>query len=222
MSWLSNPNTPAWVQAIGSIGAIVGSIIGSVWLQNRQRRISNIDAAGELAAQEQTQLRRLMAGLRAEIKAAIEQSSRHEQVISTVLVDLARARAEGKEIVRRPIQPGSMKITDGVVYRQLAAELGRLPIPLIEATVSYYARTFEIERIADSAPSAEEAYANVKGLMPRARMAAAMLIRTLEKFERAGFNPDTLAALTQDEIREIASEVSYPLEKLLRERGLSN
>jgi len=52
-------------------------------------------------------------------------------------------------------------------------------------------------------------------------MHAALLIRTLDKFEASGFAIDADIRPKPDEVRELAAKVGYPLDQVMRERGLS-
>jgi hypothetical protein len=52
-------------------------------------------------------------------------------------------------------------------------------------------------------------------------MYAALLIRTLDKFVTSGFVVDADIRPNPEEIRQLAAKVGYPLDEVMRERGLS-
>jgi hypothetical protein len=217
-TWLSNASTPAWVQACGSVLAILIAI----WIPARQRLNSLRDARAERIRQEKEHRRRLTVGLRAEINAAVAAANRHEFTIEHALKGLEEARAEGALVkAGQPIRPGSLILTDAIVYRQIAAELGQLPPELIESVVHFYTLALDLGRMADSAPTALTAYEAIRGVAPRLKMHAALLRSTLDKFETSDFAVDADIRPKPDEVRKLANKVGYPLDQVLKERGFS-
>lgn len=216
LSWLSNANTPAWVQAVGSVLAILVAVCLPAWQRSKSLR----DAAADRARQDREHLHRLTTGLRAEINAALVAADRHQTVITPGLQMLQKARAMGATIKNDPINPGSMSVTDAIIYRQIASEVGRLPPELITSVVRFYTQALDYGRFADAAPTAEQAYTQLEGLAPRLKMAAALLIKTMEKFEASDFALRADIKPTPVEVRTIAARVGYPLEEIARERGL--
>jgi hypothetical protein len=215
-SWLSNANAPAWVQAVGSVLAILVAVLLPAWQRSKSLR----DAAADHARQEREHLHRLTTGLRAEINAALVTADRHETVITPGLQQLQEMRERGAIIKNDPIHPGSMSVTDAILYRQIAAELGRLPPKLITSVVLFYTLALDYGRIADAASTAEQAFTHLQSLAPRLKMYGARLIKTMEKFEAAGFALDADIEPTPAELRTIAAQVGYPLDEVARERGL--
>lgn len=216
LSWLSNANTPAWVQAIGSVLAI----LVAVWIPAHQRSTSLHDAETDRARQEKERLKRLTTALRAEINAALLAADRHQSAINPGLQRIDEARARGATINNDPIQPGSMAVTDAIIYRQIASELGRLPPDLITSVVLFYTLALDYARYADAASTAEQAYRTLQSVAPRLKMYGALLIKTMEKFQASGFMVDADIRPTQSEVRQLAANVGYPLEEIARERGL--
>lgn len=196
------------------------AILVAVWIATWQRSRSLRDAAADREREERERLDRLTTGLRAEINAALETADRHQIVITPGLQMLETARAMGATIKNDPIHPGSMSITDAIIYRQIASEVGRLPPELITSVVRFYAQALDYGRFADAAPTAEQAYRQLQGLTPRLKMAAALLIKTMEKFDASGFALDADIKPTPADVRTIAAGVGYPLEEIARERGL--
>jgi hypothetical protein len=215
-SWLSNANTPAWVQAVGSVLAILVPVCLFAWQRSKSLR----DTAADRARQEREHLDRLTTGLRAEINAVLETANLHQTAVTHGLQVIQQARARGATIKDDPIHPGSMAVTDAIIYRQIASELGRLPPELITLVVRFYTQALNYGRFADAAPTAEQAYTQLQSLAPRLKMAAALLIKTMEKFEASGFAVDADIKSTPAEIRTIAARAGYPLEEIARERGL--
>jgi len=112
-------------------------------------------------------------------------------------------------------------MTDAIVYRQMAAELGQLPLELIKSVVLFYSMALDLGRMADAASTAQMAYETIQSLAPRFKMNAALLITTLDKFEASGFSMDADIRPKPEEVRELAAKTGYPLEEVLRERGFS-
>jgi hypothetical protein len=198
------------------------AVLLAVWIPAWQRRNSRRDASDNRVRQEKEHLKRLSTGLRAEINAALEWAHRRQQALGPVLKGLQDARAKGALVRREPIQPGSMVVTDAIVYRQIASELGRLPPELIKSVVLFYTLALDIGHIADGAPTAEEAYNHLCSFVPRLKMYAMLLITTLDKFERSDFTIDADIGPKPEEVRELATKAGYPLDRVMRERGIQS
>lgn len=215
-SLLSDPGAPAWVQAVGSVLAILVTMGLAAW----QRSSSFRDAQVHEARREKEYLKRLIAALKAEINTAMETMALQQSGIQKTLEALNAARANGSTIKTDPIQPGSMVMTDAIIYRQIAAELGRFPTDLIQSVIQFYAGASLLARLADQAPTAQLALEVAQNLAPRLRMLAAMLIKKLENFETSGFAAGAEIGPTPAEVREFAARQGYPLDQVARERGL--
>jgi hypothetical protein len=217
LTWLSDPLAPAWAQAIFAGLAIIGAVLITAW----QRSSAQADWRREQARQEKEHLRRLTVGLRAEIEAALQAARAQQEGLDQTLRQLADARDHGIAIATSgPIHPGSMAVTDAIVYRQIAGDLGRLPSEIIKWLVPFYAQALQRGRLADAAPQAVEAYKILSDSGSRLRLNAALVLRTLDKFEAAGFLVDADIRPTQEEIQELAAKTGYPLGEVARERGL--
>lgn len=207
----------AWVQAIGSIAAILVAVAVPWW----QRRAALRDSAINRARQEREHLKRLCAALREEIRAASAAAEMRQTAIDETFEQLEQARQMGAIIKESgPIQVGSLTLSDATIYTQLAAELGQFPPPLIKSIVSFYSLTIDIGRQADGAPTAIEAYVNIRSSLPRVRTYAAMLVRSLEKFEEADFAGSADTNPMPSEIRKFAAAAGYPLDEIAESRGV--
>jgi hypothetical protein len=216
LSWLSDASAPAWVQAVGSVIIIPVTVWMAAWQRSRSVR----DAQVVRARQDTEHLARLATGLKAEISAAIESMEVQQSTIEQTLKLLDAARAKGAVIKTDPVQSGSVVVTDAIIYRQIAAELGRFPPDLIKSVVQFYAGTLLMGRIADSAPTAQLTLEATQGLAPRLKILAALLIKKLDNFEASGFAADAKIGPKPADVRAIAAKLGYPLDQILRERGL--
>jgi hypothetical protein len=113
-----------------------------------------------------------------------------------------------------------MVLTDAIVYRQIAGELGRLPPELIKSVVMFYTLALDMGRLADGASTAQAAYESILGLAPRLKMNAAILLLRLDKFEGAGFRADADTRMNTDEFRKLAMDSGYPADQVLKDYGL--
>jgi len=208
----------AWVQAIGSIIAILVAIAIPAW----QRWASLRDARTDQCQQAKERAKRMVAALKAEVIAAIAALERQLFATKQTLLKIRAGRQAGAQILNHgPISPGSMIFTDGVIYRQVAAELGRLPADLVSSMVQFYAMALEMTRLAESSSSAETAYEIMQDLIPRALMCGELLRLSMDKFERSDFEFRVDLRPTPDEMSKLAKKVGYPLQELMQERGIS-
>lgn len=224
-TWLSDPMAPAWVQACGSIATVIVSIVTivvAVWIPAHQRKKAIGDARAEQNRQEREHLRRLTAGFRAEVLAASKTANRREFAIKHTFQTVERARRSGVTVSEPgPTQPGSLSLSDATLYKQMAAELGRFPPAIISQIVTFYSLIFDVDRISDGAPTAMQAYRELLESLPRFKMYAAILVAILNKFEAAGFSADADLNMKPDEMRKMSAETGYPLDEVLKERGLT-
>ena len=201
---------PAWVQAIGSIIAILVAVAVPAW----QRWSALRDAKIEKERQKTEQLWRLVTALRAEIEAAVNAAERRQVTAEATLADLARAREAGITIAPRgPPLPGTIVITDAIIYRQLGSEIGHLSPTVIRRVVAFYALALDTERVPTMAASLIEACEAIRDLMPKARMNGAMLVAALDKLEKAEFAAGADLTMTPEEIRGLARQTGYQLEQ---------
>lgn len=215
-AWLSNPLAPAWAQAIFAGLAIIGAVAVTAW----QRSSAARDAHTEQMRQEREHLKRLTIGLKAEILAALQTVNAQQDALRQTLTQLAAARDRGAVIAATgPIRPGSMAITDETIYRQVAADIGRLPAGVIKWLVRFYGYAAQVRRLTEAAPQAVEAYKILSENGCRLRLAAELALRVLDKLEEAGFSTVVDIQVTPVEIKELAAKTGYPLEELARERG---
>jgi hypothetical protein len=114
---------PAWVQAVGSLLAL-GVAIAAPALQHRSARK---DARVQRARERKERLERLIAGLRAEVSAVVETARMHREIAERTLSQLENAKQAGHEILESKFPEGSFSLTDSIVFKALAPELGTLP-----------------------------------------------------------------------------------------------
>ena len=153
--WLSDPLAPAWAQAIFAGLAIVIAVAVTAW----QRSSARGDARVAQMLQNREHLRRTTVALRAEVAAALEAAYHQREGIEQTLRQVENARQQGIAVkASGPIRPGSMNVTDAIVYRGMASEIGLLPPELIKSVVDFYSRAGEAGRLADVAPDALQAY----------------------------------------------------------------
>ncbi len=170
---------------------------------------------------ESQPLFRLTIGLREEVAAAIEASEIIEQGAKAGMMAVQMAKAAGQKIRLQSLGLGSFLITDAVIYRQIAPELGRFPPELVRSIVKFYAFVTVGNRIAEMPADPEETLSVILGNGPRIRMTGRMLLRWLEIFESADFSAGAELKMPFSEHQAIAKEVGYPLEQLMKERGLN-
>jgi hypothetical protein len=184
-SWASDPSAPAWVQAIGSILAILIAITIPAW----QRRKSQNDAKIERAREGKERLKRLVAGLRAEVNAAIEVAAMHRATAESTLSKAKNAAQAGSPLVigENPFSAGSTLLTDAIVYRSVALELGHFPADIVHHIVMFYSNIHNLGRLVEMASSVFAALELVRDLTPRAQMNGMALLELLDKFRQADF-----------------------------------
>jgi hypothetical protein len=217
MKW-SDPNAPAWVQAIGTIVAILIAIAVPAW----QRHAARKDAKIERMREAKEHLERLVAGLRAEVSAAVEAAAMHRETAERTLNQIERARQEGRSVVTdpNPLPPGSITLTDAIVYRAVAPDLGHFLPQIVHHIVMFYSNTLHLERVIGAAGTVATSLELVQGLAPRAQMNGRILIELLDKFRHADFAANADLSLDPKRVEKIADELGYPLQEVLAERGL--
>jgi hypothetical protein len=217
MKW-SDPNAPAWVQAVGTIVAILIAIAVPAW----QRHATRKDVKIERARDAKERLERLVAGLRAEVSAAVEAAAMHRETAERTQGQIERAKQEGRLVVTEPtpLPPGSITLTDAIVYRAIAPDLGHFPAQIVHHIVMFYSNTLHLERLIDTAGTVAASLELVKGLAPRAQMNGRILIELLDKFRLADFAANADLSLDPKRVGKIANELGYPLQEVLAERGL--
>lgn len=203
---------PGWVQAIGSAGAIIVAVV--LWRFDRQREV----ISQEKMDRERT--RRLVAGLRAEIRYALESTERHWSAMKLVLAQTKQAMAAGKTIRDGSFPNQLFALTDAVIFRELASELGQLPPILIENIVSFYSFARDIERLAGTEESTLRSFKLVEGLIPRLRFSGELTLAMLEQFELRNFNADADVNVGTDKLQQIAKRVEHPLDGNSKVKGL--
>jgi len=201
-----------WVGAVGSAGAFIAFVI--LWW------IDRLVARADKRREEKEHFRRLISALRAEIELAIETANGRQFAINNAMAAVEQTIRRGGQVIHKPPSPDSLTITDGIIYRSVASSVGTLPQTVSRDMIQFYGRAMEIERIAMMAATTVNAFETMKELLPRVRMNAALLIATLDRLESADFDPNADLTPTPDEVRRLAAQVDYPLEDIMKERGL--
>ncbi len=185
--WFFDSATPAWVQAFATFVALLIAIAVPALQRHAQLRDAEIDRQ----RRKKEYLRRLTAGLRAEIIAALSAGQRQQETIERTFAQVQEAVRNGAKIKETgPVNSGSMALTDGIIYREIASEIGRFPTEVVRQVVQFYSITFDASWRAEAAPTAIEAYDFMRSVAPRFRMHAAVLIRILDKFEASDYAVD--------------------------------
>jgi hypothetical protein len=202
----------SWIEAGATTAAVVVAL--GLWQVDRGR-----EKRAE-ARRKKEHLRRLVTGLRVEVQQAVAASERQQTVCEQTIAGIRETLQKGGKVIERaPLRPGSLSVTDGIIYRAIAAELGSLPARVIEQVVSFYTHVFEIGRLVDLG-STIAAFELVVSLAPRARMAGLLLVRLLNKYEESDFSPDVDFGVPADEMKTLAQKANYDLDEVLRERGI--
>jgi hypothetical protein len=208
-----------WLEAIGSalggIGAAIAAVTAVIlWRADRRRELQ------QAVETRRETLRNLVAGLKAEIRAAsIVATGRREALGRTLANAQAQLQRGGKLMPSGPISEGEMTLTDGIIYSSIADRLGLFTPAIVGEIVNFFTHARDIERVARMSTNALHSYETIYSMLPRFRMNAAVLLRLLEKYEEASFDPGTNLGIPLDEMRRFATETEYPLDEVMRERG---
>jgi hypothetical protein len=208
----------AWVQAIGSVVAILVAVAIPAW----QRWASQRDAEKSQRERNYSELCRLVAAFRAEIEQAVEAAGHWYFGVKVGLSSIESARKAGKQIIDRgPLSVASTTITDATIYNALSSEIGRFPPQLICEIVQFYEGARQLNRIVSSTPTVIESIRSAYELLPRIRICGAITIRRLAKYESSGFDASADLTPSQAELLSLTREYEYPLDKVLTEFGLT-
>jgi len=202
----------AWVQAVGSVAAIVWAIC--LWRFDRKR------IKDDQRQQEKSSIARLIAGLREEIQVAIEAVEMQQTVATGVVKRMQNAHVVGNVTNNGPVALESLRFSDGIIFRAMANEVGRLPAQLITEVVSFYAFLATAERSASISPTASGAMELIADLAPRLRMKGSVARKLLDNFAAADFDPSINIKPSREEFLALAKEVGYPIEAVAAERGI--
>jgi hypothetical protein len=201
----------SWVQAVGSIGAILAAAV--LWWFD-QRSVRRKDAE-----REKEFLRRLVAALRAELAMAVETAQiNYESCALTLKAWEARA-ALGLPLDRSPFPPRAFAFTDATVYRSMASQLGRLRADLVSEVVKFYSLAAQSETNAQMGTT-EGGTRVVYDHAPRLATTGELLNRKLDRFEKADFSLTVDLKPSRDEIIQTARRFHYDIERIARERGV--
>src|SRR5947208_16233813 len=111
----------------------------------------------------------------------------HRETAERTLSQSEKAEQEGSLVVTdpKPLPPGSVILTDAIVYKAVAPDLGHFPAQIVHHIVMFYSNTLHLERVIGAGGSVASSLELVKGLAPRAQMNGRILIELLDKFRQA-------------------------------------
>jgi hypothetical protein len=169
-----------------------------------KQHLARRDAIAQDRRNQLENTRRLVAGLRAEINAAMASAEREGTAATVMLANLAHARIAAVPIKDpKPPAPELLVITDAIIYRQLAQDLGRLPPVLIEQVINFYTAALDIPRVAAIGDTASGCYEVMRDLAPRLKRNGRVVLAMLDNFEKSNFAPDADLTLTPEQARDI-------------------
>ncbi len=121
-----------------------------------------------------------------------------------MLSNLGRARANGGTIKDDgPPDSDDMIITDAIIYRQLAQDLGHLPPRLIAQVIEFYTAALDIPRVAATGSLASGCYEVMRDLAPRLKRDGQVVLALLDNFEKSNFVADADLTLTPEQSQAI-------------------
>lgn len=202
----------SWVGAAGTLSAVVVAVC--LWRADKNREESNV------ARSNKERVHYMIVALRAEIESALGTARRQKLTLEQTLAEIDKAVASGAEVRGTDrIAPDSMSVTDAIVYRALAPEMGRLPPAIIQQTTQFYTLTREAERLTLLGGSVIIVYRALSDLLPRLLMHGAMMVRIFDRFLAADCSADADLKLSTDEVLALARACDYPIEEIAKERG---
>lgn len=203
----------SWVEAIGTVGAVAAAVF--LWRADRKHE------RNEAARSDKERVERMLVALKAEINGAITVARRQKFTIERTLAQVSQAQQAGAEIrTSGRFSPDAMSVTDAVVYRALAPELGRLPAALIQHTTEFFIMARELERLAMLGGDAMVLYKSLADLLPRFLFHGEWTVRIFDRFVASNCSADANLQLGRDELLALAKANSYPIEEVARERGI--
>lgn len=216
--WIeAHPGLAAWLQGALSIIAIAIAIAVPWWQRRSEIRHAKQESVGEVLSKKA----RLIAAIAEEIREAEQTASPHyHAAVNTLMLHLAAMRAK-THFDPGPMSRAPLRLTSGVLYQAVAAELGILPPAVLKPIVGFYSSAFNTEHLVSISKTMIEACETMKSHLPRLRMQAAFALLATEKYVRSGFEDDADVSPTPAEVRAAAEAVEYPLEKIMQERGLT-
>ena len=203
----------SWVGAIGAVGTVVVAVF--LWRADRRHE------RREIARNDRERVQRIVIALKAEINSAMTVAKRQRFSVGRTLAALNEALKEGVDVGASETLPAdSMTIVDTIVFRALAADIGRLPIEIITNTTEFYSLARDLERHALMG-DAITVFRNRAELLPRLLMHGAITLRIFDRFLAADCAPGTDLKLAKEELLALAKEVEYPLEEIARGQGIT-
>jgi alkylation response protein AidB-like acyl-CoA dehydrogenase len=210
----------SWIEAgatvVGALGTLAAVIVAVVsWrIDRHQERV-------ERALADRQRAQHMIVALGAEIEGALKAAHRQKTTIDQTIAQVEAAVAKGGEVKDGSrIDPTAISVTDAIVYRALAPEIGRLPPEIIRQTTSFYHFAREMERVAMVGGPIMNLFQQLTGLLPRLLLQGELVLLIYQRFGEADFRADTDLKLKKEEMIALANAVGYPIEEIARERGI--
>lgn len=205
-----HPGWASWAQVIGTFVALAIAIA----VPAAQHRMDERRRQKEQRDHSRTARQQIVAALTAEIEATDRILEAKVKTIEMVLA--AVEKGEGtKDLSKHPSHP--LWISDRVVYKAAASNLGLLPADIVASVVRYYAEIGQAEDTAAYTTDLLTMFRAIKPTLPYVRMRGEILRRELEKYGNCDFSDVPDLKLTIDEIKLAARKTGYDLEPYLQE-----
>jgi hypothetical protein len=217
LDWINrNAGLAAWGQTIGALIAIVIAIIVPV----RMHQVERCAARESDAEEARLSRRHIASAIHADLTATIGALDVVEETMKHTMRQLEEARTLGQPIKNAPSYPGMAKINDGVIYKAVAADIGRLPPALMESIIEFYGRCTVIETLANSSDTIDRACDLIIPMIPRFKMGAEMIKMKIKLFEKAKYEMDADLTPSQQAILDAADRVHYPIREIAAASGV--
>jgi len=207
-----------------AFGNVIGGIIGAAGAFYAVKVTLREQAANEAASDQRLELRRvarIIAGLKSEINETLFTADAQHESAAALILKLKEAAKRGQQITTALPAENMFRLTDGVMYRALASELGALPEGLITDIVKFYNYARTIETVAVSGATVQGGAEVMIQSVPRLRYLGGVLQIALTRFAEANFDPLAATKVTNEERLKVADDVGYPIRELAARRGVT-
>jgi hypothetical protein len=157
----------------------------------------------------------MWSALRAEIQSVIEAAEvKYAVAVRTLGIDKGADRASRDD----DAMAGTLVLSDYIIYREAASELGRLTPGLIKEIVEFYASLRHVAYLADNGNLAHSMNIAMD-FCPRIHLTGNLIIAQLDQYEKAQFSENCKFAILPEELKAMAEAANYPITKLGQEFG---